>query len=161
MTELFANNLINWLLLVAILIYMWMKITPGLFESRKERIESSLKEAEKARLEGQEFLKAQQARIANAEEETKQILEDAKKLAQTMAEDIKKQTENEEKSLKERISQQIEAEQQLAITEMRSRAATVAVRLAEASLPGAISSSSKSRLHNQFIEQLENGGIKK
>ena len=160
LSALFSNNLINWILLMVILAYMWAKITPGIFAARKERIDAQLNEAEQARREGQEFLKKQEAIIANAEEETKKILEEAKSAAATMAADIKKQSEVEEKSLKERIEQQIKAEQQQAITEMRSRAATVAVRLAEASLPGAITDSAKSRLHNQFVDQLESGGIK-
>ncbi len=159
--QLFSNNLINWLLLMGILCYMWAKITPPLFAARKESIEKGLKEAEQARVEGQEFLKIQTERVANAEAEAATILDDAKRVAAQMKADIEAQTNNEERALKERITQQIKSEQQQAITEMRSRAATVAVRLAEASLPGAITDSSKSRLHNQFVEQLESGGVKK
>lgn len=159
--QLFENNLINWLLLMGILIYMWMKITPGIFAAREERINASLSEAEKARKESEEFAKQQQAVIANAEDELKKILEDGKQVAATMAAEIRKQTETEEKALRQRIDQQIAAEQQQAITEMRSRAATVALRLAEASLPGAITDSAKGRLLNEFVEQLETGGIKK
>lgn len=163
LNELFSNNLINWILLVLALGYLWSKVTPAMFAARKEKIESALKEAEQARQEAQEFYKQQNERIANREEEAKHILEEAKKAAETMKAEIERQTENEEKALSQRISQQISGEQQLAITEMRSRAATVAVRLAEASLPGAITDSSKARLHNQFVEQLDNknGGGKK
>ncbi|MBX9685285.1 MAG: F0F1 ATP synthase subunit B [Candidatus Obscuribacterales bacterium] len=157
----FSNNLINWLLLVFLLAYLWSKVTPAMFAQRKEAIESALKEAERARQEATEFAKQQEERVANAEIEAAKILDEAKKLAAEMKAEIEAQTENEAKAMKERIHQQIKAEQQLAITEMRSRAATVAVRLAEASLPGAITSSSKDRLHNQFVEQLDNGGIKK
>jgi F-type H+-transporting ATPase subunit b len=161
MTEIFSNNLINWILLVLILGYMWMKITPAMFAERKNKIDGALNEAEKARVEGQEFFKKQEARIANAEEESKSILEDAEKMAAVMKAEIEKQTETETKSLSDRITQQISAEYQQAITEMRSRTATVAVRLAEASLPGAITDSAKSRLLGEFVEQLDNGGLKK
>ncbi|MBX9721337.1 MAG: hypothetical protein K2X81_08085 [Candidatus Obscuribacterales bacterium] len=161
MVELFSNNLINWLLLMAILAFGWMKITPAMFASRKEQIEKALKEAELARIEGQEFLKAQTERVANAEAEAEKILTEAKAAAAQMKADIEAQAAADEKALRERITQQINAEWQQASTEMRSRAATVAVRLAEASLPGAITPSSKTRLHNQFVEQLESGGVKK
>ncbi len=161
MAELFSNNLINWILLVLILAYMWVKLTPSMFSSREEKINGALKEAEKARLEGQDFFQKQEARIANAEEGSKSILDEAAKMAATMKAEIAAQAEAEAKALSERITQQIKAEQQQAITEMRSRTATVAVRLAEASLPGAITSSSKDRLLTEFVEQLDNGGIKK
>jgi F-type H+-transporting ATPase subunit b len=157
MNELFSNNLINWLLLVVILIYMWMRLTPTIFAARKEKIDAAIREAEQARIEGEQFQKEQEARIQNAEAEASKILEDAKRVAADMAADIKKQTELESAALSKRIDEQIEAEKRLAITEMRSRAATVAVRLAEASLPGAITSSAKSRLLNQFVDQLDAG----
>lgn len=159
--HLFENNLINWIILMLLLAYMWAKVTPGIFAARKARIDASLNEAEQARIEGLEFAKKQEAIIANAEEELKKILEDSKQVAATMSAEINKQTEIEVKSLRERIDQQIANEQQQAITEMRSRAATVALRLAEASLPGAITDSAKARLLNQFVDQLESGGIKK
>lgn len=160
MLELFSNNLINWLLLVVLLIYMWMKITPAIFASRKDKIETAIKEAEQAKLEAENFRKEQESRVANAEAEASKILDEAKKVAGDMAADIKKQTELETAALAKRIDEQIKAEERMAITEMRSRAATVAVRLAEASLPGAITSSAKSRLLNQFVEQLEGGNVK-
>lgn len=157
LSKIFENNLINWLLLMAFLVYLWMKVTPAMFAGRKDAIETALKEAEQAHKDGQEFLNQQKTRIDNATHESEKILEDARKVASEMKAEIAAQTENDTKSLRERITQQISAEKQQAFTEMKSRAATVAVRLAEASLPGAITSSAKSRLHAQFVEQLETG----
>lgn len=156
--ELFDSNLINWILLVAILAYMWARLTPGMFAARKERIESALEEASRAHQEGQEFLEEQKKRIENAEAESQKILDEARKVATEMKVEIAAQTESDAKYLRERITQQINAEKQQAFTEMKSRAAVVAVRLAEASLPGAITDSAKARLHNQFVDQLESGG---
>lgn len=159
--EIFENNLINWLLLVAILVYMWVRLTPAMFAARKDKIEATLQEAEQAHKEGQEFLAQQKTRIENAEAESQKILDEAKRVASEMKAEIAVQTQSEEKYLRERITQQINAEKQQAFTEMKSRAAVVAVRLAEASLPGAITDSAKARLQNQFVEQLENGGGKR
>ena len=161
MNEIFSNNLINWILLVVILVYMWMRLTPGVFAAREEAIKNALGEAERARAEGEKFRIEQEARVQNAEIEATKILEEAKKVAADMAADLKNSTSVETESLRKRIDEQIEAEKRLAITEMRSRAATVAVRLAEASLPGAITSSSKSRLLKQFVDQLETDGATK
>jgi ATP synthase F0 subunit b len=157
--KLFENNLINWLLLVGFLIYLWLKVTPAMFAGRKEQIENALKEAEQAHKEGQEFFNQQKARIENAEHESEKILAEARKVAEEMKAEISAQTKTEIESLSHRIDQQIKAETNQAKTEMRRRAATVAVRLAEASLPGAITSSAKSKLHSQFIGQLESGKI--
>ncbi|MBY0357125.1 MAG: hypothetical protein K2W82_03915 [Candidatus Obscuribacterales bacterium] len=157
----FENNLINWLLLVAILIYMWMRITPGLFASRKSRIEQTLAEAAEARKEGQAFLEEQRKKIENAEHEAESILVEAKRVASEMKQQIAEETRKESADLQERITHQIEGERRLAITELRSQAATAAVRLAEATLPGAMTDSARSRLLNEFVEQLNTVGAKK
>ena len=158
--ELFSNNLINCFILVLFLIYMWARLTPTMFASRKNKIESALNEAEQARLEGQEFFKKQEERIASAEEESKKILEGAARLAENMKAEIQAQTEAETKAMSERISQQIAAEYQQAIIELRSRSAIAAIKLAQAQLPKVITSSASSRLFADFVEQLDNGGMK-
>lgn len=158
---LFHNNLINWLLLVAILIYLWMRITPAIFKARKDGIETALLQASESRKEGQAFLEEQRKKIANAEQEAESILVEAKKVASEMKQQIAEQTAKESQDLKHRIEQQIEGERRLAVTEMRSQAATVAVRLAETTLPGAITQSAKSRLLGEFVEQLDTVGSKK
>jgi F-type H+-transporting ATPase subunit b len=158
---LFSNNLFNCLILVGILVYMWMRLTPSVFEARKARIESAIKEAAQARLEGQEFFKKQEARIASAEAEGKNILADAEKLAQKLKADIEVQTANDARALSERITQQIAGEYQKAIMDLRSRSATAAVKLSEASLSQAVSGEASARLLAEFVEQLDKGGVSK
>lgn len=157
---LFHNNLINWLLLVAVLVYMWMRITPAIFKGRQDDIETALLQAAESRKEGQAFLEEQRKKIENAEHEAETILVEARKVASEMKQQIVDQTAKDSQDLKHRIEQQIEGERRLAVTEMRSQAATVAVRLAEATLPGAITSTAKSRLLGEFVEQLDTVGSK-
>lgn len=160
MAELFGNNVINWVLLLVFLGWLWARVTPSIFASRKERIENSLGEAEAAKKEAQSFLTQQEQRIANAEKEAEQILVDARKVADEMRTQIATETKTEAENIRKRIEQQVIAERQQAITEMRSQAATVAVRLAEATLPGALTETSRKRLLGEFIEQVETIGTK-
>lgn len=160
MAELFGNNVINWVLLLVFLGWLWARVTPSIFASRKERIENSLREAEAAKKEAQSFLTQQEQRIANAEKEAEQILVDARKVADEMRTQIATETKTEAENIRKRIEQQVIAERQQAITEMRSQAATVAVRLAEATLPGALTETSRKRLLGEFIEQVETIGTK-
>jgi F-type H+-transporting ATPase subunit b len=151
----FNNNLVNWVILVVVLVYLWNKLMPAVFAERKNKIEIAIEEATLARKEGQEFLQTQQKRIANAEAEAKSILVEAKKVAEQMKVQLTEQTKTEVKELEAKITQQIANERQLAVTELRSQAAIAAVHLAEAALPGAITTSAKNKLLDQFIEQLE------
>lgn len=161
MVELFANNLINWILLVFLLGVLWARVTPAMFASRKDRIESALREAEAARVEGQTFLKEQERKIENAEKDAEQILVEARRVAEEMRVQMAADTKTEAETLRKKIEQQIASERQQAITEMRSQAATVAVRLAEATLPGAVSDSARKRLLGEFIQQVDTIGAKK
>ncbi len=160
-SKLFENNLINWILLLVFLGWLWSKYTPSMFAARKESIEGALKEAAKARQEGQESLLEQERKIANAEKDAEQILVEARRVAEEMRIQIAADTKNETEHIRKKIEQQVASERKQAITEMRSQAATVAVRLAEAALPGAISDTARKRLLGEFIEQVETIGSKK
>lgn len=159
--HLFESNLLNWILLVILLAYLWMKATPALFQARQEKIDTAIEEAGKAKAEAERFLSDQTARIANAEQESKKILVEAKQVAQEMKQQIAEQATQEVADFERKIGQAITGETQMAITELRSQAATVAVRLAETTLPGAMTASAKDRMLAEFIDQLESVGTKK
>lgn len=153
--ELFSNNLINWLALVALIAWLASKHLPGVFATRKEAIETVLKEASQARAEGQAFLEAQQKKIANAEKEAEKILVEAKQMAEQMRAQAEEQTNKAVADLSVKIEQQIAGERQIAITQLRAAAAKAAVRLAEATLPAHMTEGTKERLQGQFFQQLE------
>ena len=159
--DLFANNLINWILLVVLLGILWAKVTPAMFASRKERIETAIRDAATARQEAQSFLQEQEIRIANAEAGAEQILVEARRVAEEMRVQIAGDTKAETENIRKKIEQQIISERQQAVTEMRSQAATVAVRLAEAALPGCVSDTARKRLLGEFIQQVDTIGASK
>ncbi len=152
---LFENNLLNWALLVVLLVILWNRIMPAVFASRKDKIDSALKDATASRAEGQAFLLAQQERVSNASREAEQILVEAKSVAQQMKEQITQQTRHDGEDISRKTKQQIETEIQMAKAELRSQAAVVAMRLAEAALPGAITSSTRDKLQADFVKQLD------
>ena len=158
MNALFENNLINFIVLAVLLGILWQRVMPGVFAARKERIERDLTEAKRIQREGEEFYEQQKVRIANAEKEAELILVDAKRVAEQMKEQITQQTKKDAEDLEKKITQQIATQRQMVITELRSQAATVAVRIAEASLPGAITGKVKQGLQDRFIKQLDSVG---
>ncbi len=154
--QLFENNLINWLVLVAVLVYFWNKSVPPMFKSREEQINLALKEAALAKKQGEELLEEQKKLIANAEAEAKQILEDAKHLAQQLKEQMQMQAAKDASDLKSKIEQQINNERQLAITQLRQVTASASIRLTEKVLPALLDEKAKAHLVTQFVEQLDN-----
>jgi F-type H+-transporting ATPase subunit b len=156
--EVFRNNLANWIVLAILLGVLWQKNMPKLFDDRRRKIDTALADAARAQEEGKRFIAEQTTRIENAEKEADKILVEAKELAERMKIDIAEQTKKDSADLEKKIEQQIATHRQMVITELRSQAATVAVRIAEASLPGAITSSVKQGLQERFINQLDQIG---
>lgn len=152
--ELFQNNLINWLILVAVIVFFWQKYMPAFFSERRKRIQGSIDEAKRAHEEGKAFLAAQKERIANAEKEAEHILVEARDLAEKQKQQIAEQTKKDCADLEKKIQQQISGYRQTVITELRSQAAVAALRLAEIELPAALSDNAKQGLQERFVAQL-------
>ncbi|HEY9683868.1 MAG TPA: hypothetical protein V6C86_19960 [Oculatellaceae cyanobacterium] len=153
--ELFENNLINWILLVVGLVYLYNKFVPPLFVKREESIKAALADAAEAKRQGQEFLAEQKKRIENAEAEQKQILADARHLADQLKMQMEAQAKSDAAQLLTKIEQQIANERQSAVTELRQAAAAASIKLTEQILPSLLDGEAKAKLLNQFMEQLD------
>lgn len=151
----FTTNVANWVILVIALVFLWIKVAPPMFRQREESIQRQIDEAKRAQEEGQKFFEEQNKRIANAEKEAERILEEAKKIAAAMQEDIREQTKKETADALRKIEQAIHGERSMAINQLRSQAATAAVRLAEATLKSAVTDTHQKRLMTQFVDQLD------
>lgn len=156
----FQNNLINWIVLAVLLCILWKRMMPAIFAARRTKIETLINDAARDKEDGRVFLEAQKQRIGNAEKEAEQILVEAKNVANQMKQQMADQTKKDAADLEVKLTQQIETQRQMVITELRSTAATVAVGLAQASLPGAITPAVKQGLQERFIQQLDTIGTK-
>jgi F0F1-type ATP synthase membrane subunit b/b' len=152
---LFKENLLNWIVLLAAIVWGWNKYTPAIFEARHKRIESSLSDAKTAREEGEQFFLKQQQTVANVDNEVANLLKEARDIAAQRDVQIKEQTAKDLVDLQKKIEVQIQAERQLAITELRSAAARTSIKLTEQILPKLMTADAKSKLLSQFMEQLD------
>ena len=152
---LFANNLINWIALVGLIIWMWIKYMPPVFAQRKEQIETALKDAAQAKADGEEFLATQQKKLAQAEKDSDKIVAEAKQVAVEMQKEIEQQTEKDLADFAIRIDQEIVKQRQMAITELREAAAKAAILLTQETLPSVITDNARGKLMSQFVDQLD------
>ena len=155
------DNGLNWLILVGLVIYLFSRILPGALSARKQKIESAINDAQNAKKESQEFLAQQKQRIDSAQKEAENIRVEAKAVAEQMKQQMIEQTKKDVQDLEYKIKQQVETHRSMVITELRASAATVAVRLAEASLPGAITDNLRAGLQQKFVSQLDQLGTTK
>lgn len=153
--HLFENNVINWLVLVVLLVILWNKVTPAMFAKREESINNALREAAEARAQSEALLKEQQAKVANVEQEVAKKKADAQALAEELRVQREKQTAKDLSDLAAKLENQISTERAVAVTELRGVAAKAAIHLTEQALPSMMNDSIRSKLLNQFMEQLD------
>jgi F-type H+-transporting ATPase subunit b len=151
----FKSNILNWLILVGFIAWLCAKYLPPVLASRKESIETSLKNAKVAKDEAQQFLAEQRTRVANAEKEAQKILEEARAAAEQMKIEIEKQTKKDVTDMLAKFEVAVENERRLAVNDMRAAVVRTAIDLVEAQLNESTSDALKGRLLNQFMEQLE------
>ncbi len=151
----FENNLINWVVLVFAIVYLWSKNVPQMFKSRENAIETALHDAAQAKKQGAEQLAEQERRIANAEQEKQNIITEAKNLAGQLKLQMEAQTAKDVADLRTKIEQQIANERQLAVTQLKEVAARASISLTEKALPSLLNEEAKARLLTQFMEQLD------
>lgn len=153
--HLFENNVINWLVLVVLLVILWNKVTPEMFAKREESISNALREAAEARAQAESLLREQEAKVANVEQEVAKKKADAEALAEELKVQRGQQTEKDLADLAQKLQNQIATERAVAVTELLSTAAKAAIHLTEQALPAMMNDSIRSKLLNQFKEQLD------
>lgn len=151
----FKSNFINWVLLIIGVLYLAAKILPGLFAVRKTTIETTLDTARSARLESEALLAKQKERVANAEKEAEQILVEAHQVSERMKLEIQEETKRNLSELTKKFEAAIANERQIAVQQMRHVAVKAAISLIETQFSQEISTTIKTRLLQQFMEQLE------
>lgn len=153
--ELFSNNLINWLVLVGLIVWMWNKYMPATLAQRKNGIELALQNALAAKQEGEVFLAEQKKKLEQAEKESDKIVSEAKQVAKQMKVELEAQTQKDLADFAVRIDHDIATQRQMAITELRAQAAKAAIALTEKALPGVMNQTNSTRLMDQFVNQLD------
>lgn len=151
----FKSNLLNWLLLVALLGWLYTKYVPPILRARKEQIDADLKAATDAREAAAKALDEQKQKVAKSDLEAERIIVEAKEEAAQLRDHIGSQTDKDLAELLRKFEGQAANERRLAISQMRQIAVKAAITLAEENMTQAMTEEKRSKLLNQFIEQLD------
>lgn len=129
--RLLAAQLINFLILVFIMYKFLYKPVINLLDSRKEKIEKGLRDAEKL---GEELEKTKELRdreIKKAKQEAMAIVEEAQRVAEVSGQEIKAKTKAEVEKLITAAKSQMIQEKDRMMTEVKKEAAILVLAVAE------------------------------
>jgi len=132
----------------------WKPILKALDE-RDDKIRGDLDAAEKSRIEASELLEKQKAELAGLKEEAKKIREEALGLAERQKSEILAVAKTEAESILAKARQDLQAEKEKALDEVKKLAVTVGVDLAAKLLRKEIREQEHEELVSASLGELE------
>lgn len=124
-------TVITFIILVLILKKVaWKPILTAL-DKRESDIKESLAQAEKAKDEAKKILEENQANLAKAEEESKKIIEQSRAYAESLKEQMIKDSKEQAKKIVDEASSEIQRKKDSAFEELKGQIAEIAVNAAE------------------------------
>jgi F-type H+-transporting ATPase subunit b len=145
-------KLANFAILAGLAGYMIKKRGGGFFERRTETIQSSMKEAEKARREAEQRVSEMERRIANLGAEIESLRTTVRHEMAAEGERIRHETERHINRIQTQAEQEIESMTKRARRELKMYAAGLALESAERQLKSRVTKDVEDRLVASFID---------
>ena len=99
----------------------------GAIDARRERIRQSIEEADKAREEARNLLEEHRKLVGRAKQEAEEILAEGRRVADSMRDRVREETDADRQRRLEETKRQIEAETQRALEQIRGEVAELTV----------------------------------
>ena len=141
----------NFLVFAVILYLAFGKQVSGMLAARRERIEQGLRDAEQARQDRESAEKERLAALAEARREANDILGRAQKVAQETRDADIAATRDELSRMRERATEEITAEKQRALAELRGEVADLALQAASRVVGETMTDQRQRRLVEEFL----------
>jgi F-type H+-transporting ATPase subunit b len=141
----------NFVVFLVLLYVFALKPVAAMLEDRRSRIEQGLKDAEQARTDRENAEAERVATLAEARKEANDILSRAQKVAQESRETDIAATKQELERLRERAAEEIGAEKQRAIAELRGEVADLALAAAGRVVGESMNDERQRRLVGEFL----------
>ena len=149
---------INLLILYIILKkYFWEKIRKFMTD-RQDAVRDAFDSAEAMNKRADEKMRNYSARIANVEEEAREIIREAKQQADAQAQDILAEARNQASEIISKAEKTIELEKAKAMEEMRQEIGTLALMAAEKIVGKEVEGIGQDAIVDDVINQARSGG---
>ena len=155
--ELIVGAIAFWILFF----FTWKWVLPRLgkvLEERRQKIQGSLEEAEKARRDADQLLARYEQQLQEARAESGRIIEEARKTAEGMRRDLLAKAEDESRQVVARAQEEIRAERDRAIQELRGQLAEWSVDLAGRVVGESLDKRRHVRLVEDYIDEVAGSG---
>src|SRR5579871_909120 len=130
-----------------------------LIDDRRERIRTSVEEADRARDEARSLLEEHRALIGQARSEAESILAEARKLADAQRERMRAETEEDRQRRLEETARQIDQATNQALEEIKREVASLSLLAAEKITRKTLTSDDQRRLIDEALAEIDFTGL--
>jgi len=126
-----------------------------MIDTRRERIQSALDEADHARAEARDLLEEHRKLIGQAKSESEEILSEARRIAEAQRERVKVETEEDRQRRLEETRRQIEQATQQALGQIRDEVAKLSLLAAEKITRKSLTGADQERLVDEALAETD------
>ncbi len=148
------SNLVNLLIVIGLLVYFGRGFLGKILSERRSDIEAALKDAEDRRQKAAAALAGEQQKLAQAQQEAVRIRSGAEARAVAVTASLLADAEVEVQRMREGLSQDLNAERDRAIADLRQRVSTLALQKAESELPSRMTDELQTNMINHSIAMI-------
>ena len=131
----------------------WKPILTAL-DKRENDIKESLEQAEKAKEEAKQLLEANQANLAKAEEESRKIIEQSRSYAESLKDQMIKDSKDQAKKIVDEASNEIQRKKDAAFEELRGQIAEIAVSAAEKIIKESLDAQKSKQIIDKYLNEV-------
>ncbi|WP_164217659.1 F0F1 ATP synthase subunit B [Virgibacillus sp. YIM 98842] len=153
-----VGDMIVQLFFFILLLYLLKKVAWGpvmnIMEKRENYVANEIEQAEQSRLEAEEASKKATEQLNQTKQEAQQIIEDAKKAAESQEAKIIASARTEADRLKEAAQADIQNEKEKALQALQDKVASLSVLIASKVIEKEISAQDQEKLINEYIKEV-------
>lgn len=155
--DILETNLINLTIIIGLLFYYGRGFLGNILSQRRAEIEEAIGEAEARQQKAAAALAEQQQKLTQAQAEAERIRANAEERARAIKAKIAEQAVLDVERMKATANQEVDAEQQRVIAQLRSRVAAMALERAEAQIQERLDQNAQERLVDRSLAMLGGG----
>jgi len=149
----FIGQLVSFLILLGLLIYVGYKPIRKMLDERANRIEESMEQAEATKQEYERAKVAVQEQISKARQEGQTLISQATQVGDRLKEEAKEEARKEAQAIVDRTRVELERERDKAIDDLRREFADTAILAAEKVINEALDKEKHRKLIEEALEE--------
>lgn len=152
-----AELLVSLVSFGVLFIVMWKFALPPItkmLDERAAKIKDSLEKAEDTRVEAERLLDEYKAQLAEARKESNRLIEQGRKVADTMKDEIVAKANEERESMLTRAREEIQGEKRTAMAELQAQVADLSVAVAGRLIGATLSADEHKALIEKYVAEV-------